>query len=408
MEQTSFLKRTFMSLSLYPNYRLIWLGSLSEHIGEWMELTALLWLMNQLTDSPFLTTLMSTLRFLPMIVFAYIGGIVADRVNRRMLLICCLLFSAAMSIALSVIVHLGAIQPWQLLVYSVLSGIATSFNHPARQTMLPNVVNREHYLNAIVLDNGTVTASRVMGAPLAGVIIAMSGSTAVLGLRALGALVAVFWLSRIKANLNPGQGSRKHPWRSLVEGIRYVNENKPVMTQVLLYLIPFFVTNSYTALLPYFATRILRVGPELYGIMNAAPGAGALMATFVLASFTSLRRRGLILLLGGIVQGLGLVLFGFSPYYLVSVVLLLVLGASNEVFMALNNTLIQETITDEVRGRVMSLREVCFGLGPAGSLVSGALAGSMGGPFALLIAGGISIAILSSVLTMIPQARQRA
>ncbi len=408
MEQASFAKRTFMSLSLYPNYRRIWLGSLTEHIGEWMELTALLWLMNQLTDSPFLTTLMATLRFLPMIVFAYIGGIVADRVNRRILLICCLLFAAVMSLALSALVHLGAIQPWHLLVYSVLSGIATSFNHPARQTMLPNVVNREHYLNAITLDNGTVTASRVLGAPLAGFIIATSGSTAVLGLRAVGALVAVFWLSRINVSLKPGQGSRKHPWRSFVEGIQYVRKNKPILTQVLLYLIPYFVTNSYTALLPYFATRILRVGPEFYGIMNAAPGAGALVATFVLASLVNLRRRGFTLLLGGIIQGLGLVLFGFCTFYLVSVALLMVLGAANEVFMALNNTLIQEAITDDVRGRVMSLREVCFGLGPAGSLISGAVAGSLGGPIALLMAGGISIAILSSVLTLIPQARQRA
>ncbi len=408
MKRFSVISRTFSSVLLYRDYRLLWMGSWSEHLGEWMETTALLWLMYQLTDSPFMTTLLVALRHLPMIVFAFIGGIVADRMNRRTLLGYCLMFSVVLSLTLATLVHTGLVQPWHLLVNSILTGVATGFNHPARHTLVPNLVKKEHLLNAITLDSGSVTASRIVGAPLAGLIIGFAGATPVLGLKAVGALVAIFWLSRIKAPDTPAEGRKKTPLRSFVEGMRYVGRNKAVLTQVLLYLLPYFVTNTYTGLLPYFARNVLHVGPELYGVMNAAPGAGALIATLVLASLVNFRRKGFVLLLGGIAQGIGLILFAYSPIYFLSVFLLFAIGAANNVFMTLNNTIIQEMISDEVRGRVMSLREVCFGLGPSASLISGAMAEAMGGSIAVAVAGSISVLVLLAILTLVPQTRQRA
>ncbi len=159
--------------------------------------------------------------------------------------------------------------------------------------------------------------------------------------------------------------------------------------------------------MPYFATNNLHIDSDLYGIMNAAPGAGALMATFVLASFVNFRRKGLVLLLGGIAQGASLILFAFAPVYLLSVILLVVVGGANTVFLSLNNTIIQEMIPDGVRGRVMSLREVSSGLGPAGSLISGAIADTAGVPLALGTAGGIAIAVLLGILLALPQTRWR-
>jgi len=192
-----------------------------------------------------------------------------------------------------------------------------------------------------------------------------------------------------------------------VEGIHYVRKHRDVLTQILLYLLPFFVTSSYTGLLPYFATNNLHVGPDLYGILNAAPGAGALLATFNLAALVNLRRKGLILLLGGIAQGVGLIFFAVSSFYPLSLFLLAFVGAANTVFMTLNNTTIQEMITDQVRGRVMSLREVSLGLGPSGSLISGAIAGILGAPLALGFTGGLSIAVLLSILIALPRTQHR-
>jgi MFS family permease len=401
------LSRTFTSFLLYRNFRFLWLGSWTEHLAEWMELTALLWLMNEMTHSPFMGTLLVTLRFLPMVVFAFIGGIVVDRFDRRTVLRYALLALAVLSIALALGIRAGFIQPWHLLVYAALDGIITSFNHPARSTMIPNLVKREHLLNALTLDNASVMASRVIGGPLAGFIISIAGTTPVIGLRAVGALVAIFWLSKVQSPPNPVEAKRGSVLQNFTEGMRYVGKNKPVLTQVLLYILPFFLMNSYTGLLPYFATNTLHIGADLYGVLNAAPGLGAVAATFGLASFVHFSRKRLLLIIAGIVQGAGLIIFAFVPFYALSLLLLIIIGGFSTVFMSLNNTLIQEMITDQVRGRVLSLREVTFGLGPAGSLISGALAVSVGVSFALGVAGGISLVVLLGILIGIPQMRQR-
>lgn len=371
-----------------------------------METTALLWLMNELTHSPFMGTLVVTLRFLPMIVFAFIGGIIVDRFNRRAVLEFALLAVVLLSIALAVLVHLNLVQPWHLLVYSVLDGVATSFNHPARNTLIPNLVKKEHLLNAITLDYSSVMASRIVGSPLAGFIIDFAGTTPVFGLRAAGAMVAMLWVSQVKAPSTPAEARRDTPLQNFTEGLLYIGKNKEVLTQVLLYLLPFFVMNSYTGLLPYFATNYLHIGADLYGILNAAPGLGAVLATLILASLVNFRHKRLSLLVSGILQGIGLVLFAFSSYYILSLILLIFIGVVNTAFMTLNNTMIQEMITDQMRGRVLALREVTFGLGPAGSLISGALAAIIGVSSALGIAGGISLVVLLAIWMGIPKVRQ--
>jgi len=365
-----------------------------------MEITALLWLINDMTHSPLMGTLMVTLRFLPMIVFAFVGGIVADRMNRRTLLIYALTASAILSILLAILVHTRFLAIWHLLLYSVLTGVYTSFNHPARMTLLPNLVKKEHLMNAITLDNASVMVSRIVGAPLAGVIIGAFGTTPVLGLRAVGAIIAIIWLSRIQASSTKTEPNKASPFNNFIEGIHYVGENKAVLTQVLLYLLPFFVMNSYTGLLPYYATDVLAIGPDLFGVLNAAPGIGAVIAVLVLASFVNVQRKSLLLVLAGIFQGIVLLIFAISTNYMLSLILLIIIGAVGTIFMTLNNTIIQEMVPDRVRGRVMSLREVAMGLGPSGSLVSGFIAGITTVSLALGITGGISIAVLAGILVV--------
>jgi MFS family permease len=374
-------------------------------MGEWMETTALLWLINQMTHSPFMGTLMVTLRFLPLVVFAYIGGIVADRVDRRLLLMNALAAGAALSVLLAALVHFGAVESWHLLAYSVISGIINSFNHPARNSLVPNLVRKEHYLNAITLDNATVMSSRMLGAPLAGFIISFAGTTPVLGLRAVGAIGAIIWLIGVQTPTARFETMKK-PFGGFAEGIRYVGKHKNILTQILLYLLPIFITNSYTGLLPFVATDQLHVGSDLYGIMQAAPGAGAVIAILILAPLINFRRKGFLILLGGIAQGVFLVFFAVSPVYVLSVLLLVLIGGTNTAFMTVNNTVIQEMLPDRVRGRVMSLREVAFGLGPAGSLISGAIAGVFGVPLALSVAGGLSVVVLLGILLSFPQRRR--
>jgi MFS transporter, DHA1 family, staphyloferrin A biosynthesis exporter len=402
-KRRNIVARTFTSISVYKNFRLFWGGSVLEHMGEWMEITALLWLINEMTHSPFIGTLMVTLRLLPMVVFAFVGGIVADRINRRNLLIYALLASALFSVAMAILVHTSYIEPWHILVYSAVTGIVTSFNHPARNTLLPNLVDRKHLLNAITLDNGSIMVSRVLGAPIAGVMIGLFGAMPVLGVRALGAFLAVLMLTRISAPSTIVKVMNTTPVKDFIEGIRYAGEHRAALTQVLLYLIPVFITNTYTGLLPYLATDILHIGPDLYGVMNAIPGTGSIVATLVLASLVNVHRKAFTLLLSGIIQGIGLIFFGFLPIYELSLILLFILGGAGTLFMILNNSIIQEMLPDQVRGRVMSFREVAFGLGPSGSLLSGVIAGMLGVSIALGLAGCASIALMLAIVCLIPR-----
>ncbi len=406
-KDNNFITRTFTSMFLYRDYRFLWLSSWSEHLGEWMEMTALLWLINEMTHSPFMGTLMVTLRFLPRIIFAFMGGIIADRVNRRNLLNYTLLAAAVLSITLAALVHANLIQPWHLLLYTTLMGIATSFNHPARSSLLPNLVKKEHYLNAITLDNAAVMVSRIVGAPLAGLIIALFGTTPVLGLKAVGAILAIFCVSKIHSTEKQSESKKESHISNFMEGIHYIWKNKIILTQVLLYLIPFFINNSYTGLLPYYATNVLQIGADLYGIMNAAPGAGSAIAILILASRINLRRKAFLLILAGIIQGVSLIAFGFLPAYLLSILLIIIIGGAGTIYEVLNNTLIQEMIPDQVRGRVMSLREVAFGLGPSFSLITGSMAGALGVSLALGIAGGVPAVILLAILIVVPRTRSR-
>jgi predicted MFS family arabinose efflux permease len=302
-------------------------------------------------------------------------------------------------------VHRGAILPWHLLLYSAITGVTTSFNHPARSTLLPNLVKREHYLNAITMDNVSVTASRILGASMAGLIVGIGGSTTpVLGLRAVGALLAMVWIFMLRPQETPTGAKRNSPFQNLVEGLQYVGKHKDVLTQVLLYLLPIFVMNSYSGLLPSFSTRVLHIEATGYGFLSAASGIGAILVTFVLANFKDFNRMRAVLLYGGIAQGLGLIAFAFSNYYALALIILIFIGGAGTIFMTINNTVIQQLVSDQVRGRVMSLREVSFGLGPAGSLISGALAGTLGVAMALVIAGGITFAVLVGIRLGVPEA----
>jgi MFS family permease len=402
----SFLRRTFFSLVHFRNYRLVWFGSCTEHLGEWMELAAILWLLNELTHSPFLLVLAGSFRYLPITFFAFIGGVVADRVNRKYLLIATLIASALLSLTLAIFVHTGVVTIWHILIIALLGGVVTGFNHPARQTIVPNVVEREYLLNAITLDSGSVMASRVIGTPLAGYIIAHAGVTPILGLRALGALLAIIWLIPAHIPPTPKAARRKAPLRNLMEGLGYVRGHTIVLTLVTLYVLSYFVTNSYTSLFPIFAVDVLRVGASGYGFLHAAPGLGSLLATLSLAALTGFRHKGWLLFLAGMTMGVALIGFSLSSWFLLSLFLLAIVGGMNTAFTTTNNTLIQTFVPDEVRGRVMSLREVAFGLGPSLGLVAGVFAERSGAPLAVGAVGFFCVVIVLSLAFRLPKVRR--
>jgi MFS family permease len=387
----------------YRDFRLVWLGSISEHFGEFMEIAAILWLVNELTHSPLMLTIVGSTRYMAMIVFSIVGGVVADRVNRRRLLIIALLGSMLLSIGLAALAFTGLITVPYLIVIGLLGGVAMSFNHPARMAIVPNLINRKHLLNAISLDTLSVQTSRIIGMLIAGYLIVIIGIWLIFVIRALGCLLAISWLLFARIPPTPPAARGQTPWHNLAEGFHYLRGSAIILILTLLYLIPWLVTNTNTNFLPVFASDILRIGAVGYGYLHAATGLGAVIALLALTLLTYYKSKRLLLVGAGIILGIGLIGFSASPWVFLSLPLLIVIGGMLTTFITVNTTIIQGIVPDEVRGRVMSWREVTFGLGPTGSIIFGAIAQYTGVPFSLGLLGGVCLLVSLSLISFLPR-----
>jgi MFS family permease len=340
-----------------------------------------------------------------MIVFPILGGMVADRMDRRRLLIMALLGAAFLSIVLAILVKTGIVAIWHIVILSLLSGVTTSFNHPARHSIVPNLVKREHLLNAISLDSASVQASRFLATPVAGYLIARFGVVPVFGFRAAGALLAVCWLAYVRVELQAPRLTTKAPWHNVIDGLKYLRGNMLILSLVPLYLIPMLTQNTSNNFLPIFANDILRIGAVGYGFLQAAPGLGAVASLIGLAALPFYRVNGSLLFIAGGILGIALVLFSVSMSALFSLFLLVVIGGMITSFMTINTALIQSHVSDVMRGRIMSLREIAMGLGPAGSLIFGVVAERSSVPFALQMLGILCLACSLLLLLILSRVR---
>ena len=316
-EQESYWSLMLVSLR-YRNFRLVWLGSFTEHFGEFMEIAAILWLVNELTHSPLMLTIVGSARYMAMIFFPIVGGVVADRVNRRSLLITALLGSALLSVFLALLTLARIIAVWHLIVISLFSGVAMSFNHPARQTIVPNLVRKEHLLNAMSLDLISVYASRMIGMSLAGYLIVILGVWPIFVIRALGCLLAIFWLLLARVPPTPPIAKGQAPWQNLTEGFRYLRTNTIILGLWCFTSSHGLPANTYTNFLPIFANDILHIGAVGYGYLQAAPGLGAIISLIGLGLLTYYKRKTILLVGAGIFMGLGLILFSASSWFFLS------------------------------------------------------------------------------------------
>lgn len=398
----SFWTLTLVSLR-YRDFRLVWLGSVTEHVGEFMETAAMLWMVNQLTHSPLMLTLVASARFAPMVFFPIIGGIVADRVNRRSLLMVTLVGSGFLSVCLSILTWMGLTEVWHLILICLLSGVAMSFNHPARQAILPNLVKKDHLLNAVSMDFFSVQGARMIGMAMAGYLILAIGLWPIFLMRALGCAVAIFWLGMAHVPPTPITAKGKTSIKNLMEGFGYLRSHTMVLILVVLYLIPWLAGNTFASFLPVFSSDILRIGAVGYGYLQASPGLGSLIALVALTFFTYSRKKPKLLVGSGVVMGIGLIAFAASGWVFLSYALLIVIGAMQMVFTAVNTTLIQGIVQDQFRGRIMSWREVAFGLGPTGSIVFGAIAQVTGVQISLGILGAVVLVPMLLLLAFIPR-----
>ncbi len=363
----SFWSRTFSSLQ-YRDYRLYWYGSCTEHIGQQMETMASAWLMMELTHSPFYLGLLTFCKIAPLFVFALVGGVVADRWDRRKLLVASFWASAIVSTGLLILARAGLIAPWHLLLAGALTSGIVGINHPARDALIPHLTPKHEWMNAIALDTISVRTANVLSAPIAGNIIALFGTTPLFGVRTMGVLLAAYWL--MKADIPPTSASaRRHgAWQNLRKGLTYTIANGLILSLVLVFALREFQQEMSSTFLPFFAENILQSGAAGFGYLNMALGIGGVAGLFGVASLGNYRYKGLLIICAGLLVGFSLMAFAVSQVLILSFILLTAASIFGTVFENVGRSALQGIIPDDMRGRIMSLREVVRGF--VGSWVS--------------------------------------
>lgn len=388
--------QTFRALQ-HRNFRLFFFGQMVSLTGTWMQTVAQSWLIYRMTGSSALLGLVAFCSQFPMFLAAPIGGTVADRQDRRRVLIFTQVASMVLALILAALTLSHAIREWHIFVLAALLGVVNGFDIPVRQSFFVHMVGREDLMNAIALNSSIFNGARIVGPAIAGVLVAAIGEGWCFLLNAVSyvAVIAGLLLMRVPKHEKPER--IRSSVEELVDGFRFIRSAKPIVALLMLLGLVSFMGMPYSVLMPIFADRILHGGARGLGYLMCASGLGALTASVLLAARPSLRGLGRWVSLAAASFGLSLIAFGFSDRFWLSALLLVPVGFSMMLQMASSNTLIQAMVPDAFRGRVMAVYSMMFsGMAPLGSLLAGVLAERIGAP-STVAAGGI-VCIAGAVL----------
>lgn len=384
-------RQTFASLRI-PGYSWYFGGSISMFFGVQMMIVLRGALVVDLTDSEAALGLIMASVALPWLVLSPIGGVVADRMDKRSLLLLTQASATLVNLVNTVLIATGVIEYWHLLILSTLSGGIFAFNMPGRQAMVPELVGKERLMNAISLMTGGMNVSRIVAPALGGILvepIGFGGSFAVLtGFYALS--VVALW--QVPSTGAVARTTEFTFTRDLVEGFQYVRRNAVILALLLFATMPVLFAMPYQALMPAFAKKVWDVGELGLGILFMAVGIGGVIGALLVANMESFPRKGLLMVMGALGFGAFLIFFAVSPSFGLALPFLVGVGFSSMIYMTVNNTVIQTVVPDEVRGRVMSVMMMSWGLMPLGAFPAGLIAEAYGSPTA--VAGGATLLLV--------------
>jgi MFS family permease len=376
----------------HRNFQLFFSGQLISLIGTWMQSVAQSWLVYRLTGSALLLGSVGFASQIPVFLFAPLGGITADRFNRRRIVIGTQIAAMLLAFILAVLTLSGKIQVWHVFVLASLLGVVNAFDIPGRQSFLVEMVGKEDLMNAIALNSSMFNGARVIGPAIAGILVAKIGEGWCFFANAVSYIAVIIGLLLMKVQ-SPARAAISSPFEHMMEGFRFVNQTAPIRALLLLLGVVSLVGMPYVVLMPIFADQILHGGARGLGILMGATGVGALLGALTLAFREGVKGLGrwVALCCGGF--GLSLIVFSLSHKFWISVILLLPVGYTMMLQMACSNTLIQVMVPDALRGRVMAVYSMMFmGMAPIGALLGGALADRLGAPLTVAIGGMASIA----------------
>lgn len=384
----------------YRNYRLFWSGQVISLIGTWMQTTAQGWLVYQLTGSAAMLGLVSAVGSTPILLFALVGGVYADRVDKRKLLMVTQSGLALVALALAVLVQTHLVRPVHVLVAAGVSGVLNAFDMPARQSFVIEMVEKEDLMGAIGLNSTLFNTARILGPAVAGFAIARIGLEACYYANALSFVAVLIGLFLIHTTGRPSGVSEGTPWQDMKAGLVYIGQDATILTLFGLVAVNSIFGSPYAMLLPVFAEKVVPSGARGLGIMMSATGVGALVAGLLLASFGDRLERRRLLLMGSMAYTWLLVAFSLSRHFGISVLLLAGIGWGMIIHNATANTIVQLLVPDQLRGRVISVWSLMLlGLTPIGSYLAGWVAEVWGAPVAVGLGGSVCGLVALTVLT---------
>jgi MFS family permease len=395
------MRRTLVAFT-YRDFRVQWIGACTSSIGTWMQIVAQNWLVVSLTNSAFFLGLDAFLQQLPIILFSLIGGVFADRYDRRRTLLASQYIQMATSATLAALMYFHVVQIWHILVLSFTTGLAQSFGGPAYQSLIPSLVDKKDLPNAVALNSIQFNVARVLGPLLFGVTLTAfrrygysepQAMNACFLLNSVSFLVVINTLMMLRVKHIP-PASTKGVRDELKGGISYVRAHESLGSLIVLAAATTFLGFALLTFLPIFAQKIFHQGADTYSHLMAFSGAGSIVGALLVAWLGKYRRMGLTALIVQAIYGFLIIAFAVSRNLWLSDILLFFTGAALMVVFSTVTSLVQLIAPNEMRGRVMSIYMLAFRGGmPLGSLVSGWLATSLGAPLVIGVNGALLIMV---------------
>jgi MFS family permease len=397
----SWAKKTFSWLPLslppalhYPAYRAFWLGLLASVSGFQMLRFGQYWLIYQLTASPVALGYMGIASGIPAICLNLFGGVFADTIDPRRLIMTTQSLTAGLIFSLATLTFLDVVQIWHVLVIAFCAGAVEAFDQPARQALYPHLIDRKVMLSAVALNSSIWQGTRIIAPAAAGFIIAWVGTAVAFYLAGLGFLTMaiVMYNLRVPRMTRGARGTAAH---DILEGLRFIRQNSIFSFLIAMTFFYSFFGLAYITLMPVLAVNILQVGAKGQGLLMGMGGVGSLLTTLWLSARSDVGSRGWRIIGGGVMSGLSIATLGLTSAFVgsfeLALAIMFVIGISNITYNTSIQNSLQMLVPDNMRGRVMGFYGMTHNIMPLGGMVAGALANLITAPLAIAI-GGLAVA----------------
>ena len=399
------LPRTFQAFK-NVNYRLLWPANLLGYSSRWMQMTLLAWFVLEATDSPWRVALVGFFGAAPLLALGTLGGALADRTDRLLVIRATQAANLLATVAMSVVLFAGAAQFWHAYLVIAVAGAGWAIDTPSRRSAIHDLLGRSGVTNGFALDSVGMSLSQMIGPALGGGLIALVGVRGGFVVVAALYLVTLALLLRIRLPSAVLSG-RASVGRDVVEGVRYVAGHQALLAAVMVTIVMNLLLYPYMNMVPVIARDVLGVGPGPMGVLQALPGLSAVVGAFFVASLAYIRYHGRFYIGGALLALSGLLAFSFSRSYGASAAALLVLGLGTAGFSSMQATLVMLLAREDMRGKTLGIISLAIGTGPLGALLVGGMANSWDAPLALRVDAAAGIVCLGVIAALLPALLRR-